>query len=84
MLRPHVDAGVPSVLKEVATIKDYHLYETRLGTFKITFQGKAIAHPATEEQAWDRIRILAGVQHIHPQCWDTCRIHNCIDCERYY
>lgn len=79
-----VVVGVHSVLKEIATIKDYHLFETRIGTYKITKNGTVVANPATEEQAWDRIRLLAGTMYIHPQCWDNCRIHNCGDCERYF
>lgn len=84
MPQQHVDAEVPSVLKEIASIKNFHLYETHFGTYKITYNGKAVANPSTEEDAWTRIRLLAGTVHAQPQCWDNCRIHNCMDCERYY
>jgi len=78
-------AEVRSMHKHLAHIKDYNLYETKFGTYKITNGGgKTVANPATEEQAWEKIRILAGTMYIHPQCWDNCRIHNCGDCERYY
>jgi hypothetical protein len=72
------------VLTQIATIKNYNLFETRFGTFKITHNGTTVANPATEEQAWERIKQLAGTTTITPQCWNTCRIHNCVDCERYY
>ena len=85
MQKQLVVVGVPSVLKELAHIKDYHLFKTKFGTYKITNGGgKTVANPVTEEQAWEKIRTLAGTAYIHPQCWDSCRIHDCINCDRYW
>ena len=77
-------AGAASVYKFVANVKDYTLLESSLGTYQIVKNNKAVAHPVTEEDAWQRIRLFAGKAHPEPQCWDTCRLRNCIDCERYY
>jgi hypothetical protein len=78
------DAGAPSVYKFVANVKEYTLLESIYGTYQIIKDSKPVAHPATEEDAWQRIRLLSGRSNPAPQCWVGCSLHNCIDCERYY
>lgn len=84
MLVRLADAGALSVYRFVANVKDYTLLESSLGTFQIVKDSKPIAHPVTEDDAWKRIRLMIGSEHITPQCWDNCRVHNCSDCERYF
>lgn len=85
MLNQLVVAGVASVYKFIAKIKEFSLlYNDYFGMYQITSKDKILAHPTTEEDAWKRISILAGTRHNQPQCWDSCKLHNCSDCERYY
>ena len=78
------DVGALSVYRFVANVKEYTLLESMYGTYQIVKDSKPIAHPATAEDAWKRIRLFAGKSNPELQCWNTCRLHNCIDCERYY
>ena len=77
-------AGAASVYKFVANVKEYTLLESMYGTYQIVKDSKPIAHPATAEDAWQRLRFFTGTSNPQPQCWDTCKLHNCVDCERYY
>lgn len=71
--------------KFVANIKDYTLLESSLGIYKITKGKEVVAHPVTEEQAWEAIKWMSGDNSVYtPTCWDACRWHNCTDCERYF
>jgi len=76
--------GAVSVYKFVATVKEYTLLESAYGTYQIIKNSKPIAHPATQEDAWQRISWLTGKSKTEPKCWDYCKIHNCNDCDRYH
>lgn len=70
--------------KFVASVKDCVLLESTIGTYQIIKSNKIVAHPATAEDAWERIRFFTGKSNPEPTCWGVCKLHNCIDCERYY
>lgn len=84
MLVRLADVGAASVYRFVANVKEYTLLESMYGTYQIVKDNKPIAHPATIDDAWQRIRFFTGSSTPEPQCWDVCKLHNCADCERYY
>jgi hypothetical protein len=84
MLVQLVDVGALSVYRFVANVKEYTLLESMYGTYQIVKDSKPIAHPATAEDAWQRIKLFSGSSNPEPQCWRSCKPHNCADCERYY
>lgn len=76
--------GAASVYKFVANVREYTLLESIYGTYQIVKENRPIAHPATIEDAWERIRFFTGNSDPQPHCWSACKLHNCSDCERYY
>lgn len=83
MLDQPAAVGAASVYRFVANVKEYTLLESMYGTYQIVKDNKPIAHPATAEDAWERISFFTGRTVAKPTCWPTCGINNCIDCERY-
>lgn len=83
MLKPAAAAGVVSVYKFVANVKEYTLLESIYGTYQIVKNNKVIAHPATAEDAWNRIAFFTGKILSESRCRRTCSPHTCSDCDRH-